>query len=50
MPTAKSILEVAQAEAGWNENSMLTIVCEFIDEQCDSDAFAEHVQEQATRS
>lgn len=45
--SAKSILESVARKTGWNESSMLEILCDFIDNHDDDDCFEDFVREYA---
>ena len=45
--SAKSILEEYARKTGWNESSMLEILCAYVDDLGDDEDFEEYVSERA---
>lgn len=43
MQTALDILESFAEQTGWNTDSMLALICDYVDNQCSPEAFADFV-------
>jgi hypothetical protein len=44
---AYPVLLRCAGECGWGDETMLAVVCEYVDNQCNADAFAEFAAQKA---